>query len=365
MRIKTITCHNVYNLGASLQAFALEKYLEMLGHDVEIIDYQPIYLQHYRLLGVSNPRYDRPFLKEAYQIAKLPGRLYDRLTSKRKKNFDKFSEEYLRSTAERYSNSDELAASPPHADIYVAGSDQIWNPLFKNGKDPAFFLNFAADSGRRISYAASMAVEELSADDVVRMKLWLSRFDAISVRESSAVRILSGMGLRAVQSVDPVFLLPPEIWCNIAVLPETSGYILVYDFDRSEIVQEIVESLSKRTGKKIVSLFPVDWADAVIGDAGPREFLGAVLNADIVVSNSFHATAFSIIFQKDFYVVGRTENINSRMSDLVQDLEITDRMISSIPQSTESVDYSRVIPILNRKIEDSKNYLSVQISSVK
>ena len=83
MKIKTITCHNVYNFGASLQAYALAEYLQSEGHEVEIIDYQPLYLRHYRLAGVPNPRFDRPVWRQAYQIAKFPGRLFDRITSRR------------------------------------------------------------------------------------------------------------------------------------------------------------------------------------------------------------------------------------------------------------------------------------------
>lgn len=179
MKIKTITCHDVYNLGASLQAYALAAYLQSQGHEVEIIDYQPLYLRHYRLAGVPNPRFDKPFLREAYQIAKFPGRLYDRLTSKRKKAFDRFTAQYLPVTQTKYSDLASLRAAPPEADLYIAGSDQIWNPLFQNGKDPAFFLDFVPEGKRRISYAASFAAEEMSEASAKLMSPWLKKLDAI------------------------------------------------------------------------------------------------------------------------------------------------------------------------------------------
>lgn len=360
MRIKTITCHNVYNLGASLQAYALAAYLQGQGHEVQIIDYQPLYLRHYRLTGVPNPRYDKPFLREAYQIAKFPGRLYDRLTSKRKKAFDRFTAEYLPVTQTSYSDVTALRATPPEADLYIAGSDQIWNPLFRNGKDPAFFLDFVPEGKRRISYAASFAVEKLEKQDADRMKPWLEQLDAVAVRESSGVALLADMGIKGVQVVDPVFLLPKAAWEQLAIQPAMQDYILVYDFDNSPKIKEIAQAISRQTGKKIVSLFPVEWADAVWANAGPCDFLGAVQNAGLVLSNSFHATAFSLIFQKDFYVVNRTEGINARMKDLVGDLGLSDRLICAVPAAMSAIDYTKAAPLLERKIIASKDYLTAQ-----
>ena len=360
MKIKTITCHNVYNLGASLQAYALVAYLQGQRHEVQIIDYQPLFLRHYRLAGVPNPRFDKPFLREAYQIAKFPGRLYDRLTSKRKKAFDRFTAEYLPVTQTTYSDIADLRAAPPEADVYIAGSDQIWNPLFPNGKDPAFFLDFVPEGKRRISYSASFAVETLEKQDADRMKPWLEQLDAVSVRESSGVALLANMGIKGVQVVDPVFLLPKESWERLAVQLPMRDYILVYDFDNNPKVKEIAQVISRKTGKKIVSLFPVDWADEVWANAGPCEFLGAVQNACIVLSNSFHATAFSLIFQKDFYVVNRTEGINARMKDLVGDLGLADRLICTVPTDISSVDYSHATTLLAEKIAASKDYLFAQ-----
>lgn len=363
MRINTITCHNVYNFGASLQAYALATYLQSQEHDIQIIDYQPIYLRHYRLTGVPNPRFDKPFLREAYQIAKFSGRLFDRLTSKRKKAFDRFTAEYMLLTPVTYPDVATLRAAPPEADLYIAGSDQIWNPLFQNGKDPAFFLDFVPSNKRRVSYAASFAVECLDKQDADRMKPWLERLDAVSVRESSGISLLAEMGISGTQVVDPVFLLSPNAWEKISALPPIQDYILVYDFDNSSTVKAIAQAISNKTGKKIVSLFPTDWADVVWDDAGPREFLGAIQNAGIVLSNSFHATAFSVILQKDFYVINRVEGINARMKDLVCDLGLADRMICAVPADISSVDYSNAWPLLEKKVIASKDYLTAQIKN--
>ena len=298
MKIKTITCHNVYNLGASLQAYALAAYLQSQGHEVEIIDYQPLYLRHYRLAGVPNPRFDKPFLRQAYQIAKFPGRLYDRLTSKRKKAFDRFTAQYLPVTQTKYSDLASLRAAPPEADLYIAGSDQIWNPLFQNGKDPAFFLDFVPQNKRRISYAASFAVEEMTEESGKLMSPWLKNLDAISVREKSGLKLLGRMGLNGIWVVDPVFLLNFDCWRKLAI-PIPAG-LFVYDFDNSPKVQEIAHRLANRENIKIVSVFSWAGVQEAFPDIGPQEFLGAIWNAKLVLSNSFHATAFALIFHKNF-----------------------------------------------------------------
>lgn len=363
MKIKTITCHDVYNLGASLQAYALAEYLRQQKHEVQIIDYKPLYLRHYRLAGVpGNSRFDRPGLRLAYQIAKFPGRLLQRLTSSRKKAFDRFTAQYLPLTEKTYASWEELTAGPPEADVYIAGSDQIWNPLFQNGKDPAFFLDFVPEGKKRISYAASFAVESLPAEDQNRMLPWLQKMDAISVRENSGVGLVEDLGLRAEQVMDPVFLLEREHWAKMAEAPDEEGYILVYDFDSSPVMEAAAKKLASETGRRIVSVFPMKGAAEVWQDMGPCEFLGAIQNAGVVLSNSFHATAFSLIFQKEFYVLNRRETINTRMRDLLRCVGLTERLICSEHDlCAQSILWTDVCAALRREIDHSKAFLHKQI----
>ena len=243
MKICTITCHDVYNVGASLQAYALQTYLKSLGHDVRIIDDKPDYLSgHYRLDVVANPKYDKPFVRQAYLLAKLPGRL--RILP-RKKVFDDFTDKYLTLT-KRYASEAELAAEPPEADVYFAGSDQIWNPLFQNGKDPAFYLDFVRQ-GVRASYAASFAVDEFPQELREVTAKYLSRLDGVSVREASGLAVLKSLGIENAQTVlDPVFLLDKAHWEAMAKLPPKAEkpYLLVYDFDNSSAVRTLAEKIA-------------------------------------------------------------------------------------------------------------------------
>lgn len=333
MKINTITCHDVYNLGASLQAYALAAYLGACGHDVQILDYKPEYLsRHYSLTWVSNPRFDRPLLRQAYLLAKLPGRLKAR-KSLRKRRFDDFRREHLPVTPVRYESCEALRAAGLQADVFIAGSDQIWNPVFPNGKDPAFFLDFVPEGKRRVSYAASFSVESLSDEDRARMKPWLEKLHAVSVRERSGVALLERMGVAGVQVMDPVFLIDRAHWERMAAQPPAEDYILVYDFDQSPLVRETARKLSAQSGKKIVSVFPMAGADEVWQDMGPLEFVGAVRHAACVISNSFHATAFSLIFERPFYVVNRQEKINTRMHDLLHSVGLQQRMITATDEA--------------------------------
>ena len=164
MKIATITCHNVYNYGASLQAYALQRYLSQEGHDVEIIDYKPYYLNsryNWRHIPAESRLYPYKdyvgtqciyFLLKNRKIYKTIGR---------KRKFDDFRQKFLTLTDNTYTSAEELRATPPQADLYIAGSDQIWNPkIFPDGRfDPVFFGAFSHK--RKIAYAPSFGIPRI------------------------------------------------------------------------------------------------------------------------------------------------------------------------------------------------------------
>lgn len=367
MKIKTITCHDVYNAGASLQAYALTAYLRQLGHDVEIINYKPDYLSnHYALWNIGNPRYDKPLLREAYLLAKLPQRLKAR-TSRRKKEFDLFTANMLPVTEKRYSSNAELKADPPEADVYFAGSDQIWNPFFQNGRDPAFYLDFVPDGKVSASYAASFATDSVPPQWQGQLKQWLSELDFISVRESSGLNIVRDMGISdAVQVLDPVFLLDAAQWQSVETdLDIHEPYLLVYDFDRSPEIAGFVKRAAVKHGWKIYSILPCEYCDRCFSEEGPQAFLYLIRNASFVVSNSFHATAFSLIFHKQFAVFNRREEINTRMRDLVCLAGVEERLIAGDDGQICDMDYGLINKKLEEAITQSKAFIQNVLGSVK
>lgn len=366
MKVKTITCHDVYNAGASLQAYALAEYLKSLGNEVEIINYKPEYLRHYRLTGVGNPAYDKPLLREAYNLAKLPGRLKAR-KGRRKKEFDGFTRAYLPVTEKEYTSNEDLKSSSISADVFFAGSDQIWNTFFKNGKDPAFYLDFAPAGAVRASYAASFATQTILDGYEEKIKSWLSGMDFISVRESSGLAILEQLGIQsAVTVVDPVFLLGREEWESLTGEESfDQPYILVYDFDQNPAVEAFAKRYAEKNNVKIYSFLSVPYCDRSFEQEGPLMFAALIRNADFVISNSFHATAFSLIFEKQFAVFKRQEGINTRMVDLLSSVGLSDRLLESGEEDPAPVCFDEARTKLNKKIGESKKYIDTVLSAVK
>lgn len=359
MKIKIITCHDVYNAGASLQAYALMSYLQSKGCDVSIIDYKPTYLSHhYKLSYVANEKYQKIYYKPIYLLLKLPKRLLA-LKSRKKSDFDLFKKDYL-SLTRRYYSFEELAKNPPEADLYLAGSDQIWNTLFKNGFDPAFYLQFAPLNKIRASYAASFATTpELNIYDL-QIKSWLSQLNKISVREESALDILKTYSLAGIRVLDPVFLLNKEIWEKMCLNTKFYDFVFVNDFDGNKLIKDIALNIAKQYNLKIVSMERLGYEDYVMENKGPLGFLTAIYNAKYIISNSFHVTAFSLIFRKDFYVIERVEKLNSRMKDLLELVNLSSRLVKSTieAQNVKNIDWELVEKYIDNLRKISYEYLN-------
>lgn len=332
MKIKTITCHHVYNYGASLQAHALMFYLSELGHDVEVIDYMPEYIRRHISLWNIGKRWDRNiFIKLAYYCYVVPIRLCQKRS---RKMFDDFTQKFIKLT-KRYNSYRELANNCPESDLYFCGSDQIWNPTINNGLDPAFYLDFAPANSTRASYAASFSVSAIEDKDCAFVKEMLNKLDFISVRENTGLKIIKNLGIQrnATNVMDPVFLPSYDHWKSMTYTPNYNNYILVYDQENNVTIQSLAKKLSKETGKKIIAfkdLYPRTYADIKINQSGPIDFISLISQADYVLTNSFHCCAFSIIFRREFFVIPRMhQKVNSRMADLLSSLNIKDHMCTS------------------------------------
>lgn len=363
MKINTITCHRVYNHGAALQAWALATFLKQQGHEVNIIDYRPYYLRGHFQWSVNNPRFDKPIIKWLYLLAKYPGW---RKSLARKAAFDAFDNKFIAPLVTKYCylSSEELKQNPPDADVYIAGSDQIWNTMFKNGTDPSFYLDFGSERTKRLSYAASFTTQKLrnGTEDFVKSKI--SYLDGISVRESSGVKLLKSMGYNSVMVCDPVFLIDSNTWISKVATNDGEGerYVVVYDFECSIEVQKIAERVAKLKGLKIYSIGPyaLKYTSHNYINYGPDTFVALIKNATCVISNSFHATAFSLIFNRDMFVVKRADGLNVRMQDLLTRYGMADRLVdsnTSVDVLMSCIDYDKVNKILIKEIKDSKEWL--------
>jgi polysaccharide pyruvyl transferase WcaK-like protein len=362
MKIKTITCHKVYNHGASLQEYALLKFLNKNGHEAKTIDYTPLYLSgHFNLFKVSNPRFKKLLLiKYLYLLVKLPGRL---VMLKRKKAFDDFEKEYIPVTDTNYTNNDELKNNLPSADAYICGSDQIWNSFFQNGKDPAFYLNFVPSKKLKISYAASFAIDTVEESLKLFLKENIQGIDKVSVRESSALKILDDLEIEnAIQVLDPVFLISSAYWKETFVTPIKENFIFVYDCDSNPTIKKIVEYTAIKNNLKIFTVNKnVNYADKNYYLEGPKVFLSLIFSAKHIISNSFHAVAFSLLFNKIFFVVDRNEKINTRMRDIMSYVGLSNLHLAYNEYKTfddVEINYDSVNKKIEAKIEASQTFLN-------
>ena len=367
MIIKIITCHNVYNHGASLQAFALVSYLKDLGHDVEIIDYLPYYLEHYYLWGHISPAYDKPFVRTAYCFAKLPYRVRCLTLDKRKKAFDSFTREYLPLTALKYRSVEELRNYPPFADVYIAGSDQIWNSAFLNGRDPAFYLQFGPKHIRKASYAASFGTNDVNIAYQRDVYKWISEFDYVSVRERTGVKILESLGIfNGNQVLDPVFLLSQKDWeALISDFNITDRYCLYYGFAGDNEAESSAVKMAHKKGIKIYSLNDSSICDKSLNRCGPIDFLALIKNAEFVITSSFHATSFSIIFEKRMIVYKRKEELNTRIIDLLSSVGLSNCLMEPADFRIVDIDYTKVKRALEEMIAISMGFLNDVLNNKK
>lgn len=367
MKIHTITSHDVYNYGASLQAYALMHYLQTIGNEVSIIDYKPDYSKARYNFWYISPQYrwrKNPLLRFCACLLLAPKRFY---TYRRKKAFDTFKLKYLHLT-QRFSTLAELEQVQWDAQMFIAGSDQIWNTDHENGKDPANYLSFVPLGKKRMSYAASFGIDYIKPEFQDMIKRNLMHFQQITVREKRGVCILKQLGLSAVQVVDPVFLLSKKEWEDLTLSPKIKEkYILVYDFGRNKMMQEFAVRYAKEHQLKIFSLNDFvshSYADCNINNAGPREFLGLIKNTECFISNSFHGTAFSIIFEKQFFVFNRKDAVNSRMESLMEMAGLKDRLImnqADFEKMDSLIDYGTVNYRIGEYIAMSKDVLAKNI----
>lgn len=376
-KIGIITILKVNNYGAELQAYATTKILQLIGHDAEIIDY-PFY---------KNPLHKRT--KKSAPTAKMSlkkhvaERLYPLLTWWKSRNFKgeqnlrnaKFEQFHKENTKQSvcYNSIEKLKSATLDYDILLTGSDQVWNPGIYSSLDP-YFLRFGNDNMRRIAYASSFGVTEIPKDVVSYYVESLMRYSAIGVREDAAVDLVKKLtGRDAKLVLDPTLLLNREQWMQVAKpitgLPD-SPYILIYELSYIPFLKQVAEYISSQTGMPIVRICknacPEDKGTEIINviDAGPAEFLFMFDNAEFIVTNSFHGTAFAVNFGKQFYTILRKgKNNNSRQKSILKLLNCEERMLeegSSMPKITR-LNTQNITSNLNKERQKSINFLKIAI----
>lgn len=342
MRIGILTFHCACNYGAVLQCYALQRFLVQSGHDAVVVDYRPAAVADgYRWFDI------RRFW------GKTPGRFIQKSKSEisvignRRRRYKSF-EDFLKTSitlTDHVRGCDEMAALAGEFDMLVVGSDQVWNRKITGGTDKIYWGDFQRPSSTRmISYAASME-DGMDSVVVAAVQRFLPGFDAVSVREEGLRQALSAIvpEVRVDVVADPVLLVDKEGWNALAserIINEP--YLLFYQVRQSAQAYSAARQLAERKGLKLICLsakVELDNSEEV-ACASPADFVSLFRYASYVVTTSFHGTAFSVIYGKEFVCIDVSDGKGSRQKSLLEKLGLGNRIVQKV-SDTEG------LPVIN------------------
>ena len=350
LKISVITLHRVKNYGSVLQGYATQRLFETLGAEAEIVDYISPRLQDKnarKLLTQSSSKADSRLKKLIHRLVVAPS------FAKQKRVFNSFVENRL-NLSKQYLTQERLRMYPPLADIYCTGSDQVFNSLINGMVEKPFYLDFAPEGSRKIAYAASFGVREIPEGEREETAALLKRYDFVSVRESSGLEILNSLGVKGETVLDPVLCVRPELLRELqSKKPRKKPYILIYELNGESDIARYAEKVSAVTGWEVVRIsyyyHHIFKKGRTVVCPSVGQFIGLFLNADLVMTDSFHGTALSLQFGKQFWSV-MPPKYSTRLESILSALHLTDRIVKDgfDPQraAAERIDYAAVTPEL-------------------
>ena len=355
MKIGIFTFHRAKNYGAVLQCYALYSFLKRINNDVRVIDYAPTYLA-----GMKD---NASVVKRMVAICKSIIYWFINLgETKIGDVFSDFIENYLT-----------LASldDAKNMDAIVCGSDQIWNPNICNGFDPIFFGKIPLSKDiYAISYAASMGNTDILPLQIKEFTTLINYMNAVSVRESSLSKLLNSIGIKNKLVVDPVLLAGEECFRKIIIpIRQKKPFVLVYELTQLQHTYTMANNIASQIGAEVVVIgggfkgyFKKDIKNKQW--LSPSQFVSYLYNASCIVTNSFHGLAFSLIFEKQFYVLKTNSWKDDRLVSLLSQINLTNRIVSNDTRiKYTSIDYSQPNLKLNELRSESSNYLLRTITS--
>ena len=353
-----LTFHRALNYGAVFQAYALQKTLDSMGAEAEIIDYRAEF---------NEKRFQRKKLRDILHVRELYSVIFrNAYMTYSRKTFEGFCRKMQMS--EVCTTQNELREVCSKYDRIVSGSDQVWNIACTSGDD-SYFLPFLNDSQKKTSYAASIGYQKLPEQFIEQYKTWISGFSEISVREKSAVDIVRELTGREVEYVvDPTLLLEKFDWLKLAdesKVPEES-FVLMYLMSEDRELMRFAKKLARKENCKLLyindRLFKLPGA-VNLRDITPEQWLGLFAKASYVVTNSFHGTVFSINFNKQFFVRYIPHSIaNTRIRCALEEYGLLNREIDSLDNTW--CEYQTANTILAKNREHSLEFLRNRIIGV-
>lgn len=321
MKIGILTFHLAHNYGAVLQCYALQEVLCSKGHDAVVIDYQqPFMVNHFR------PKRNwgiRSFFSAIFH-GEIKEYLYrSRLPYIRFHNFENFKHRYLRLTEKCYGAND-----IPPMELYIVGSDQPWNPNLTGGVDTVYFGQFRRSANSRlITYAMSGSEKAISQVGWGKVKLFCESFDALSFREQSITHKFEELTKRRCETLlDPTLIADVSLWAPLINNKwRKRKYILLYHVGGPK---DVIDAMTNNA-QQIAKEQGLEFIDASSYLYSPSDFVSLIRHANFVITASFHAMVFSIIFQKHFCVIRTGQASDVRFESLLDQLNIKEFLIES------------------------------------
>ena len=337
-----ITFYGADNFGAVLQCYALQKYLSDFGLDTSVVGEKDKAISDF--YSVINTK--GPIKAKIVSLLQVPSNI------SRKNKFSKFRKQYLN-----------ISKNYNALDLYVCGSDQIWNFNITGGFNPLYFADFhRSEESVVVSYAASIGLNNMPEAWKKTFVEELKCFSAISVREDRAKELIQPLCDKEITVVpDPTLLVKKEEWLKLVKNEKIKKpYVLIYSLNNCKTTYEIAEKAAKSLELPIIEIrgsskpYKYNSSNTVLDDVGPIEFLSYIKNAEFVVTDSFHGTVFSTLFEKTFYSIP-PHGLGSRMETLLKSLGLSSRLVDNWERcSSEKIDYTSVEAKLNvlRKTAD-------------
>lgn len=351
-KVGIITYHNGSNYGAALQTFALQHFLSSHGYDTKIINYKNRFIMQ----GLDRIRWGFSLHHFYYILCDL---LNFKNNGRKIKSFYKFFNEFYCLTELMDKNA--LKSTDLGFDCILSGSDQIWNPLLNNGFDDIYFGEIA-NPKRRLSYSSSCGAYDFS-NDIYNKELagYLEKYEKVSVREK-AKEISEVVNRRVEEVCDPTLLLGKDEWLSALNLVEAEeDYLLIYALCDFEKIIGIAKRIAKEMRLRAVfigNMLKKEKGISYCSGIGPKEFVELFSKAKFVVTNSFHGTAFSVNFKKDFFSVVHPSS-PERAITLLRKIGLESRLIENagFGQADYRVDYDGIDSKLDSLKKESKEYL--------
>lgn len=329
LKADIITIHIGKNFGSVLQTIATCEILKTLGVLPIVVNYIPpraTYCYYWKQGTAS-------LIKMLRRLLFFPIHYISNA------NFYKYLSSHCELSEKIYA-SDDFVKKCPKADLLITGSDQVWNYNHNQGIDKHYFFDGIKE--KKIAFSSSIGMKELPENYRMYMQRALNEYSAVSVREDSALDLLSKIGINAVQLLDPTLLIDRSQWEKYAFSPKVKQkYLFVYlpyNTDNIELVYKTVRKIADNKQLKVVTysaeIFNCKYADKTIKFSTPGDILSLILYADFVVTNSFHGTAFSINLNKQFYVY-MPSHFSTRLESILNLCNLKDRILNDVVSKTE------------------------------